>query len=323
MKINNELIRIIVPVYNVEQYINNCVRSIVTQTYQKIEIILVDDGSTDKSGEMCDTLEKTDERIKAIHKENGGLSDARNAGIDIASGKYIMFVDSDDYIPDYAVTYLYKLLKENSANISIGSLKMTKELNSEAKLTIGQTCIYGNKEAIGQLLYANLFSTSAPAKLYEKSLFDSIRFPVGKLHEDLYTIYRVMNRAQKVAYGSEVVYFYYHRTGSITVSKFSEKRMDALDALNQLKFNINISEYGIQNAYSSQVLENIFSFFSTDITCEDMNKYGLWKMVKENRGNVLFDNYVSNRIKGYALLSYLGLKKTMKITKEYYKRKWK
>lgn len=323
MKINDELISIIVPVYNVEQYIKNCVRSIATQTYKNIEIILVDDGSTDKSGEICDAFKKTDERIKVVHKMNGGLSDARNVGLDVAAGKYVMFVDSDDYIPDYAVEYLYGLLKDNKSSISIGRLVMTKELNSKAILGNGKTCLYNNKEAIGQLLYANRFSTSAPAKLYEKSLFDGIRFPIGKLHEDLYTIYKVVDKSPKVVYGSEIVYFYFHRAGSITVSKFSIKRLDALAALNQLKTDICIRDYGIQNAYSSQVLENIFSYFSTDITIDEINRYNLWKMVKENRRGVLFDPEVSKRIKGYALLSFLGLKLTLKITRNYYKRKWK
>lgn len=318
----DELVSIIVPVYNVERYIKNCVRSIIRQTYKNIEIILVDDGSTDKSGEICDWFKMADNRIKVVHKMNGGLSDARNVGLGIASGKYVTFIDSDDYFPEYAVEYLYKLLKENKANISIGKLVMTKELNSNTILESGKVCLYNNVEAIRQLLYAKQFSTSAPAKLYEKRLFDRIEFPIGKLHEDLYTIYKVMDRAQKVVYGSEVVYFYYHRTGSITVSEFSERRLDALDALNQLKSNININKYGIQNAYSSQILENIFSFFSTNIACEDIKKYCLWEKVKENRKNVLLDNQVSKRIKGYALLSYIGLKGTLSITRIYYKRKW-
>lgn len=319
----DELISIVIPVYNVEKYLNNCVYSVCNQTYQNLEIILVDDGSTDKSGEMCDAFAKTDERIKVVHKKNGGLSDARNVGIDIAMGKFIMFVDSDDYITNYAVDYLYKLIKETGANISVGKLEVTKKLTSEGILHIGQIYTYTNKEAVGQLLYANLFSTSAPAKLYERNLFENIRFPVGKLHEDLYTIYKIMDKAHKVVYGSELVYFYYHRTGSITASKFSAKRLDAIDALNQLKTDINISEYNIQNAFSSQILENIYSYFFTDITCDEIEKYGLWTMVKENRKNVLFDKHVSKRIKGYALLSYAGLHCALLITRCYYKRKWK
>lgn len=323
VKMKNELISIIVPVYNVEQYLNNCINSIVSQTYHNIEIILVDDGSTDKSGEICDKLKQRDGRIVVVHKINGGLSDARNAGLNIASGRYVMFVDSDDYIPNYAVDYLYKLLKDNDSNVAIGALRMTKELDSRQKLKNGKIYLYNNKEAIGQILYANLFSTSAPAKLYEKKLFDDIRFPVGKLHEDLYTIYKVIDKAHKVVYGNEIVYFYFHRVGSITASKFSVKRLDAIDALKQLKTNINLKEYGIQNAYSSQIIENIFSYFSTDISVEDINNYKLWNMVKENRVGILFDNQVSVRIKGYVLLSYMGPKITMAVIKCYYKRKWK
>ena len=323
MKFSNELISIVVPVYNVETYIDNCVSSIMSQTYRNIEIILVDDGSTDKSGEMCENFKLKDGRIRVVHKKNGGLSDARNKGIDIATGAYIMFVDSDDYMPTYAVEYLYELLMEYQADASIGKLEMTKDLNSKGNIKSGTNRLFNNKEAIGQLLYANLFSTSAPAKLYKMRLFKEIRFPVGKLHEDLYTIYKVFDKAQKIVYGSNIVYFYYHRTGSITVSKFSVKRLDAIDALNQLKADINISEYNIQNAFSSQILENIYSYFFTDITCDEMVKYGLWTMVKENRKNVLFDKYVSKRIKGYAVLSYAGLQCTLLITRCYYKRKWK
>lgn len=323
MKLSNELISIVVPVYNVEAYIDNCVSSIMSQTYRNIEIILVDDGSTDKSGKMCENFKLKDGRIRVVHKKNGGLSDARNKGIDIATGAYIMFVDSDDYMPTYAVEYLYKLLTKSEADISIGRLEMTKNLNSKGNIETGTNRLFNNKEAIGQLLYANLFSTSAPAKLYKMGLFKEIRFPVGKLHEDLYTIYKVFDRAQKIVYGSNIVYFYYHRTGSITVSNFTVKRLDAIEALNQLRKDIDIVDYGIQNAYSSQILENVFSFFSTDISPDDIRKYKLWDLVKENRMNVLFDKCVSKRIKGYAVLSLLGLKNTMKITKEYYLRKWK
>lgn len=323
MKLNSELISIVVPVYNVEDYVENCVSSIMSQTYHNIEIILVDDGSTDKSGKMCENFKLKDGRIRVVHKKNGGLSDARNKGIDIATGAYIMFVDSDDYMPTYAVEYLYKLLTKSEADISIGRLEMTKNLNSKGNIETGTNRLFNNKEAIGQLLYANLFSTSAPAKLYKMGLFKEIRFPVGKLHEDLYTIYKVFDRAQKIVYGSNIVYFYYHRTGSITVSKFSVKRLDAIDALNQLKADINISDYYMQSAFSSQILENIYSFFFSDITSNEIKKYGLWTMVKENRKNVLFDKYVSKRIKGYAVLSYAGLQCALLITRCYYKKKWK
>lgn len=319
----DELISIVIPIYNVEKYLKNCVDSVCNQTYQNLEIILVDDGSPDHCPEICEEYARNDPRVRVIHKQNGGLSDARNKGIDIATGAYIMFVDSDDYMPTYAVEYLYELLTKYQADASIGKLEMTKDLNSKGNIKSGTNRLFNNKEAIGQLLYANLFSTSASAKLYKMRLFKEIRFPVGKLHEDLYTIYKVFDKAQKIVYGSNIVYFYYHRTGSITVSKFSVKRLDAIDALNQLKADINISEYNIQNAFSSQILENIYSYFFTDITCDEIVKYGLWTMVKENRKNVLFDKCVSKRIKGYAVLSYAGLQCALLITRCYYKRKWK
>ncbi len=160
-----DLITVIVPVFKVEKYLEKCVKSICCQTYKNLEIILVDDGSPDNCGKMCDKYAKSDKRIKVIHKENGGLSDARNAGIKMATGKYIAFVDSDDYVSNDYIEYMYKILKKENTKISICELQIvwkntTIENNKENKVQK-----LTSKQALENLLYSQGIDVSAPRKI--------------------------------------------------------------------------------------------------------------------------------------------------------------
>lgn len=224
----NELISIIVPVYNVERYLDACMISILSQTYSNIEIILVDDGATDHSGKMCDHYAEVDERVKVIHKENGGLSDARNRGILQAKGEYIGFIDSDDVVSLDFVEYLYKLLKDSSANIAICDLVHccpNKEIVFESE-TLKK--IYESEDAIAEMLYQKSFLVSACGKLYRKEYFNETLFPYGILFEDSAVMYKIFDKAKKIVYGNAKLYGYIHREGSITTKKFSERDCDIL-----------------------------------------------------------------------------------------------
>lgn len=317
-----DLISVIVPIYNVEMYLENCLQSIISQTYKELEILLVDDGSTDNSGKIADDYSNLDCRVISVHKSNGGLSDARNTGLDIAKGKYIMFVDSDDYIPADCIEYLYSSLIASGSSISIGRLKTTFSLNEKEDGVEKKSIIYDRNEAINQLLYANKYSVAAPGKLYLASLFDDIRFPVGKLHEDVFTTYKVFLKASRVYYGDKPVYYYYHRPGSIMLSEFSIKRLHIIDALNQIESDIPLEEYGCEKGFASQNVEDMYMLLALEPGKNIIKQYGIWNRVVKYRLTVLFDHNSSKRVRGYALLSFLGCKLSTIIYRKYQIIKW-
>ena len=233
------MVSIIVPVYNVEKYIKKCIDSIINQTYQNLEIILVDDGSPDKCGEICEEYSKKDNRIKVIHKENGGLSDARNAGLEKATGEYIAFIDSDDYIDKNYISTLYNMCITNKAEIAQCSFKrVTDNQIANEKDVENKIVNMSGIEAIKNIFKENYIEyTVAWNKLYKKSLFDNIKYPKGKLHEDEATTYKLFYEAKIVSVTNEKLYYYYIRQNSITNTKFSLRRLDYIEELEeQLKF---------------------------------------------------------------------------------------
>lgn len=226
----NSLISIIVPVYNVEKYLKKCVDSIVNQTYKNIEVLLIDDGSTDNSGKLCDDIGKSDRRISVYHKENGGLSSARNYGIDRAKGEYIGFVDSDDYVDKEMYSYLYHLIKDNDADLSMcrnADVYNERVFNDNKKKEV---FIVDREKAIDYVLKAEIASVSAVNKLYSRSIFDSIRYPENKTLEDAFVIVEILDKCEKIVIGTEQKYYYVHRSDSITTERFSRKNLDAIEA---------------------------------------------------------------------------------------------
>lgn len=215
----NKKVSVIIPVYNVEKYLEECIESVIKQTYKNLEIILVDDGSKDNSGYICDEYKKKDERIKVIHKPNGGLSDARNVGIDIAKGEYIAFLDSDDYIEEDMYEILVKNIEKANADISICQVYYVYK---DEKRTTHTPNVYLEMDSCNAIKYVNMlgyFTVAAYDKLYKREIFESIRYPVGKINEDWYVICEVFDKANKVVYSSEPKYNYRKRKGSITDDK--------------------------------------------------------------------------------------------------------
>ncbi len=223
-------ISIIVPVYKVEKLLDRCVRSILSQTYQDFELILVDDGSPDNCPQMCDEYAKEDTRIRVLHKENGGLSDARNAGINIAVGRYIGFVDSDDYIaPDMYETLYNNLIKHN-ADVSVCGMYDCYGSKIVAQNADEGFYLFTSKEAIEFLLGRNGTGLFAVNKLYKKEIFEEIKYPVGKIYEDAFVIVDILLKTKLVVIDSAPKYYYVHHESSITISKFSKKYYDILKA---------------------------------------------------------------------------------------------
>ena len=233
------MISIIVPVYNTDQYLNRCVDSIINQTYKNLEIILVDDGSTDNSGKICDEYKKKDSRIIVIHKTNGGMSSARNAGLDIATGNYIAFVDSDDYIAvnmmDTMRTYIidndvdmavcgYTSLTENKILLECGKAVISGIYNPEKLFESETAHIDGIKDRV------SLYTESLTNKLYKRYIFDDLRLKIGKNHEDFYLMHYIIIKCKKVYLSNDLLYFYWYNPNSVTSIKYNITRLDAVEA---------------------------------------------------------------------------------------------
>ena len=223
-----ELISVIVPVYKVEEYLDRCVTSIVNQTYSNLEIILVDDGSPDKCPTMCDAWKEKDYRIKVIHKENGGLSDARNAGLDIAAGEYIAFVDSDDYVhPQFIEVLHYLAVREKADVVACAFQIIPKNYEPKQRKIQNLSDIKLKTSAKNEM---DLIGIVAWNKLYRRNLFDFIRFPKGKINEDMGIFWKTIYYAKKMVATEESLYFYYvGNPNSIMNQPYSIKRFDIVD----------------------------------------------------------------------------------------------
>jgi glycosyltransferase involved in cell wall biosynthesis len=308
----NPLISIIVPVYNVEKYLSKCLDSIVNQTYKNLEIILIDDGSTDNSGDICDEYANKDNRIKVIHKSNGGISDARNKGLDIAKGEYIGFVDSDDYIAEDMYEYLYNFVIENdldvamcaSCNVYQGKIIYHKNFES---------IILDKKEKIIENIFINPSGGSAVSvwgKLFKYNVIKDIRFDFGKTCEDVYFVLKWIENTNKFGRCDKAKYYYVQREGSITHQKFYNDEI--LDVVYGYQKNykiisrkypdlIKVAEFRLWWACKSAI-EKIY-------VCEDANNYKdiiktLQIKLKINMIKILLNKYITTKSKlAYFLLA--------------------
>lgn len=228
---NAAKVSIIVPVYKVEPYLDKCISSIVNQTYTNLEIILVDDGSPDQCPQMCDAWAEKDARIRVIHKENGGLSDARNAGMAVATGEYIAFVDSDDWIAPDLYTHLYRRLTEDHSDISACGVQMVWEDGTPPRiLTRMGNHVLSKEEAMQAIIEESWLKQPVWYKLYKTNLIKDILFPVGKYHEDVFWSYQAVDKANKVSVSDYIGYYYLQRNDSIMGEEYSLRRLDAVEA---------------------------------------------------------------------------------------------
>ncbi len=231
-----EKISVIIPVYKVEKYLSCCVQSVINQTYKNLEIILVDDGSPDNCPSLCDDFAKKDSRIKVIHQKNGGLSSARNSGIEIATGEYISFVDSDDTIHPQMYEVLSNAIKQTDAEISMASWKKVYDIakpdNENYNPSTITSQIYKDNEVIDLLFNKKVpLIMAAWSKLYKADLFKDVKYPVGKIHEDEFVIHKLLSKTKTLAYINLPLYVNTQRDDSITAQRnFSIKRLDYLEA---------------------------------------------------------------------------------------------
>lgn len=226
-----ECISVIVPIYKVEAFLDRCVQSIVDQTYTNLEIILVDDGSPDNCPAMCDAWAEKDSRIRVIHKENGGLSDARNVGMALATGEYIAFIDSDDWIAPEMLEKLVYALQRDDSDIAACTVQMVWEDDRPSELlTVQRSCILDREEAQRALLRESLLKQPVWYKLYRRDRVKDIPFEVGRYHEDVFWSYQAVGRAWRVSLIEDIGYYYFQRGGSIMGEGYSLRRLDAIEA---------------------------------------------------------------------------------------------
>lgn len=235
-----DLISIIVPIYKVAPYLDRCVRSLIQQTYENIEIILVDDGSPDECPQLCDEWQEKDDRIKVLHKENGGLSSARNSGIAIAKGEYIAFVDGDDYVACDMCEKLYEAIQRDQSDMCICNFCMVDDegnvLETEDNQSPIRNDVYSKEEVLRIICAGTKMANEwrfVPAwnKLYRKEIFASCLFEEGRLHEDEFAIHHFVHACDKISTISDELYYYVQRANSIMSSQFSIRRFDVALAL--------------------------------------------------------------------------------------------
>ena len=265
------LISIIIPVYKVEKYLEKCIQSVINQTYENLQIILVDDGSPDNCGKICDEYAKKDHRIEVIHKSNGGLSDARNKGLEIAKGEYIGFVDSDDYIEADMYEVLYNLLKQYNADVSICNFYTVSQGKISIKNADNGINEYNRIEILKEVLLDNNIQSYAWNKLYKKELFDEIKYPIGKKYEDIGTTFYLLEKCNKVVVTGKSEYYYINRQDSIvnnvtesTITDYIELIMQRYDYIEE-----NIKEL---SSYNKDYLKRILKTAEKDI--KSLNEVG-------------------------------------------------
>ena len=218
-------ISIIIPVYNVKKYLVACLGSVLAQNYEDFEVIIIDDGSTDGSSEICDRYAKRHKNISVKHQKNHGLSHARNEGIKRATGEYIMFLDSDDEITPDCLTYLYNLNRRYRTKLSISPINEVYHSHIKNQGAGYKEKVLDTKECLARMLNEEGFTLVAYAKLYHKDLLKDVRFPEGLIHEDVATTYKLIMKCKKIAYGNQPKYNYYIHKDSITNQKFSQEKM--------------------------------------------------------------------------------------------------
>ena len=316
-----ELISIIVPVYNVEKYLRKCVDSIVNQTYKNLEIILVDDGATDSSGEICDELEKLDNRIKVYHKENGGLSDARNYGVARATGSYIGFVDSDDYIDAEMYEKLYEAIIKEDADVAECNLKIVYPERVEWFTTKKYYQVCTKQEYLEEYLKIEKIFGSACVRLTKTDIAKKLKFPVGKLYEDTYYAYDLIGIAEKYVLMNNSYYNYLMRENSITNAKFNPRIFDLIEIVEKFHVNVYRNYPSLKEAADCRKMYAYFSVLNSVLLEEDFKNNTFYLQIinyfKENYKKLLNNKYITRNRKLSIILIKLNINLYRKVLLRY------
>lgn len=313
----DELVSIVVSVYNGEKYLARCLDSLTNQKYNQIEIILVDDGSTDTSGVICDDYMKKDSRIRVIHQKNGGISAARNAGLETAQGEYLVFCDADDIVTEYYVENLYRSIKSTDADMSVCGYQYYKEgdiIQKGFPYNQDKIKIVDTKECLERAFYQDQMYTTIWGKLFKKNIWKNLVFPVGRLYEDIPTMYQAIFDSKKVVIIENIDYYYAINEGSITQKPFSMREMDAIDFMDEVGERVNKEYPDLMHAYRTRAyLLHAFIMFKIQPKEHIEVRKNLWTRMKSIRKEVLSDSRVGKQSKMIALSSYLGYSITYRL----------
>ena len=323
--ISDKLISIIVPVYNVEKYLKKCVYYILNQSYKNLEVILVNDGSTDNSGKICDELSREDSRIKVYHKDNGGLSDARNYGVAKATGEYVGFVDSDDYIDQYMYENLYKAIRKYNTQIAECGITRVYKNNKLRPHYDGEeySLVVDREGYLKEYLENRKVYGAAVCKLLSIDLAKVLKFPDGKVYEDVFYTLELLKKVDKYTLISGNYYYYYIRGNSITTKTFSSRDMDYIEIIDK------IGEYTLNNY--SKLKEKLFirqgfaylSIFNQIIQLNDYRQIPEYSILigklKNIRSNIIFNKLAPKSLKIAIILLNINEGLYKKVLKKYKK----
>lgn len=296
---SNKLISIILPIYNIEEYIDRCMQSLLKQTYTNVELLMIDDGSTDGCKEICDSYLNVDKRIRVFHKENGGLSDARNYGIKHSHGEYITCVDPDDFVDADYIEYLYYLIKKYNSRMSICQHRVHYDNGTIKELGTAGDEILDSEKCLERMLYHDVIDTSAWAKLYHRSLFDTVEYPKGRIFEDIGTTYALIMQCDRIAVGYESKYNYIFHNNSIVNGKFNPNKLDLLDMTDKMASDVRLK---FPNLSKAIIRRQVYARFSTLnqmllIKGFDEKRHEIIEFINRNRKNILNDDKAPNRDK--------------------------
>ena len=305
---NVSLISVIVPVYNIEEYICDSIDSILNQSYKNIEVLIVDDGSTDNTGKICDEYAAKDNRVSVFHIENGGAAHARNVALDKMTGEYVAFVDGDDYINKLYLEILYNNILKIKADIATCNWV---EIHPNGMGVCGEmiSCeIYDNERAIKELLYQVKIDSAMWAKLFKSSLFSDIRFPVGNIYEDLAIIYKLFEKSQRVSYNTYDGYFYLIRSSGTTLHDFTPKKMDLIDTLDEMDQYLSEKYPTLKKAIASRIVRGNFHIYLQVPRKQQFKKYRkrIEKNIRKLRRTVICDSEARNGTRISLGITYLS-----------------
>lgn len=304
---------VIVPVYNVAEYLRPCVESLLAQTHSNLEIILIDDGSTDSSGEMCDRFAEQDARVRVIHRSNGGLSAARNTGIDAASSPFLLCVDGDDVVSHDHVSRLVAAFDDPGVDVAVAdfiAVDPALDYPRDGKASSAATELLERETALTRLFHQRGVTNSAWAKLYRAELFDGIRYPEGALYEDLPVTYRLFARARLVALTHAATYFYIQRPTSITAQKQIHRRMDAIRfASEAIKTVAPFGAHVVKAARARAFMESVFYLSELpSFAAASAAAPAVTSPLREYRREVLLDSRNRMDARVFALTAFAGPK---------------
>ncbi|MDM8304005.1 glycosyltransferase family 2 protein [Limosilactobacillus vaginalis] len=322
-KQNQPLISVIVPVYNVEHYLNKCIKSLVSQTYSNLEIIFINDGSTDQSLVILEQWKKRDSRIKLVNQVNQGLSSARNTGIRNSSGEYLTFVDSDDYVTNDYVEYMFNLLKKHNfkSPLAICSLMdVYSDSNKCQNMGNGNTITLSGKDCIKKMCYHDLVDTCAYAKLGKRELYNDHFFPEEMLFEDIGSTYKLFLQSNTVECGFEPKYFYVIKRNSIVTSSFNSKKLDLLTMTDKMAADVKNQFPDLKNAVLRRQVYARFSTLNQTLN-ENKNNNNIKKIqiklisyINKYKNSILKDPNIPRRDRAAYIMLSLGL--------QFYKISW-